>query len=116
MEPNPPNWPFLFLALKFKESSLKLRQFYFSTDADKKLMLRYNIHHFEQCVSQPSPVIPFMCMGEYTYTLVLRVRSHLCFKLPLYLTFNAKLSFEKLQYVLLNDLIFFLFSTDAKQF
>lgn len=96
MEPNPLNWPFLFLALKFKESSLKLRQLYFSADADKKLMLRYNIHHFEPCLSQPSPVIPFMCMGQYPYTLVLKVRSRLRFKLALDLTFNAKLSFEEI--------------------
>lgn len=49
MEPNPPfNWSFLFLALQFRESSLKLRQLYFSTDTDKKLMLRciccYSFH------------------------------------------------------------------------
>lgn len=71
----PPNWSFLFLVLQFKESSLKLRQLYFGTDTDKKLMLRCNIHHFEQFASQPFAVIPFMCMWQYTYTLILRERS-----------------------------------------
>lgn len=101
MEPSCPNWSFLFLALQFKESALKLRQLYFRTDADKKLMLRCKIYHFEQCVSQPFAVSPFMCLVQYTYTLVLRKRSCLCFKLSPYFPFNAKLSFEKSQYVLL---------------